>query len=309
VTHLILINAYASGRDFYTLIFAADPDENVDPEEAKEWSALFRASMEPDAMLAFRDGMVELDVTDLLPQIRIPALVLCHPSRDDAQPEMSQVLASRIPGARLIVLGPRAGDGVDVERHRTIEEFLGDDAPLVEAAAVPATSAPAAAPGMAVVLFTDIVDSTALTERLGDTIFRTASRALDEGMRAAMREAGGTPVEGKVLGDGVMGVFTSASQAIVAARRCIELSAETELRLHVGLHAGDVLHEAGNVYGGAVNIASRICGLSAPGEILVSGTVRELARTSAGVTFADRGKHALKGIDDAVRVYEVRWRD
>jgi adenylate cyclase len=128
-------------------------------------------------------------------------------------------------------------------------------------------------------------------------------------MRAAMREAGGTPVDGKVLGDGVMGVFKTASQAIAAARRCVELSAESELRLHVGLHAGDVIREGGNVYGGAVNIASRVCGLSAPGEVLVSGTVRELARTSAGVTFADRGEHALKGVDDAVRLYEVRWRE
>jgi class 3 adenylate cyclase len=159
-----------------------------------------------------------------------------------------------------------------------------------------------------VILFTDIVDSTALTERLGDTTFRTAARTLDEGMRAAMREAGGTPVDGKVLGDGVMGVFTSAAQAIAAARRCIELSAESELRLHVGLHAGDVIREAGNVYGGAVNIASRICALSAPGEVLVSGTVRDLARTSAGVTFDDRGEREMKGIDDAVRLYDVRWR-
>ena len=159
---------------------------------------------------------------------------------------------------------------------------------------------------MAVILFTDIVDSTALTERMGDTVFRTASRTLDEAMRVAMREAGGSPVDGKVLGDGVMGVFTSASQAIVAARRCIELSAEGELQLHVGLHAGDVTHEAGNVYGGAVNIASRICGLSAPGEVLVSRTVADLARTSAGVVFEDRGEFALKGIGDAVRVYAVR---
>ena len=132
------------------------------------------------------------------------------------------------------------------------------------------------------------------------------SRALDAGLRAAMREAGGTPVEGKVLGDGVMGVFTSASQAITAARRCIELSIESELQLHVGLHAGDVIHEAGNVYGGAVNIASRVCGLSAPGEVLVSDTVRSLARTSAGVEFEDRGEQALKGIDDVVRVFAVR---
>ena len=124
-----------------------------------------------------------------------------------------------------------------------------------------------------------------------------------------MRDAGGAPVEGKVLGDGVMGVFTSASEAFAAARRCIELSAESELLLHVGLHAGDVFHEEGNVYGGAVNIASRICGMSAPGEILVSATVRELARTSAGVVFEDRGEHALKGVEDAVRLYVVRWRE
>jgi adenylate cyclase len=80
---------------------------------------------------------------------------------------------------------------------------------------------------------------------------------------------------------------------------------QSELRLHLGIHAGDVIREPGNVYGGAVNIASRICGLSAPGEILVSATVRDLARTSAGVSFDDRGEYALKGIDDPVRVFAV----
>jgi adenylate cyclase len=75
--------------------------------------------------------------------------------------------------------------------------------------------------------------------------------------------------------------------------------------MHIGLHAGDVLSEGTNVYGGAVNIASRICGLCAPGEILVSATVRDLARTSAGVTFEYRGEQTLKGIDDHVRVFAV----
>jgi adenylate cyclase len=67
-----------------------------------------------------------------------------------------------------------------------------------------------------------------------------------------------------------------------------------------------VIREENNVYGGAVNIASRISALSAPGEVLVSATVRDLARTSAGVTFEDRGEHSLKGIDDHVRVWAVR---
>jgi adenylate cyclase len=60
-----------------------------------------------------------------------------------------------------------------------------------------------------------------------------------------------------------------------------------------------------NVYGGAVNIASRISGLSAPGEVLVSDTVRSLARTSAGVEFEDRGEQSLKGVGEPVRVWAV----
>ena len=76
--------------------------------------------------------------------------------------------------------------------------------------------------------------------------------------------------------------------------------------MHLGIHAGDVIREQNNVYGGAVNIASRISALSAPGEVLVSRTVADLARTSAGVTFEDRGEFALKGVADAQRVYAVR---
>jgi adenylate cyclase len=69
---------------------------------------------------------------------------------------------------------------------------------------------------------------------------------------------------------------------------------------------GDVIREEGNVFGGAVNIASRISALSAPGEVLVSRTVADLARTSAGVTFEDRGEHALKGVEEPQHVYAVR---
>jgi hypothetical protein len=76
--------------------------------------------------------------------------------------------------------------------------------------------------------------------------------------------------------------------------------------LHVGLHVGDVVHESGNVFGGAVNLAARICAASAPGEVLVSDTVRSLARTSVTVQFEDRGQHTLKGIADAVRLFAVR---
>jgi adenylate cyclase len=71
------------------------------------------------------------------------------------------------------------------------------------------------------------------------------------------------------------------------------------------LHAGDVIREENNVFGGAVNVAARISGLSAPGEVLVSQTVRDLARTSGGVSFEDRGEQALKGVGEPVRVWAV----
>ncbi len=187
-----------------------------------------------------------------------------------------------------------------------IRDFLGDEAMT--------SPLPGKLSATAVILFTDIADSTALTERLGDATFREQARELGASLRQIIRECGGQPVEGPTLGDGVLAVFASAREAIKAALRCGEEGARAGLPLHLGLHAGDVMREKDpdgrdNIYGGAVNIASRISGLSVPGKVLASDIVRGLARTSAGVTFEDRGEHLLKGVGDPTRVYEVKWRD
>ena len=150
------------------------------------------------------------------------------------------------------------------------------------------------------------MDSTALTERLGDNAFREKARDLDGALRTVISEHSGTAFEGKLLGDGVLAVFTSARRAIEAALTCGRAGHAGGLPLHLGLHAGDVIREDNNAYGGAVNIASRISGLSAPGEVLVSDIVRGLARTSAGVGFADMGEQELKGVGEKVRVWAVR---
>lgn len=243
------------------------------------------------------EAFSQVDFATLLPAVTAPALVLGREEPVSARQRVMS-LAGMLPNAEVrfvpgIDLGPTSMHQPTVE---AIEQFVG----------VHSQGVGDPGGGTAVILFTDIVDSTALTERLGDGVFRTASRTLDERLRAVIRESGGMPVDGKVLGDGVMAVFSSAAQAIDAARRCTELSGESELRLHIGLHAGDVIREQDNVYGGAVNIASRICSLSAPGEILVSRTIRDLARTSVAATFEDRGEHTLKGIEDPVRVFAVR---
>ena len=111
---------------------------------------------------------------------------------------------------------------------------------------------------------------------------------------------------GKLLGDGVLAVFTSARQAIEGALACGRAGADAGLPLHLGLHAGDVIREENNVYGGAVNIAARISALASPGEVLVSSTVRSLARTSAAETFEDKGDRGLRGVSEPVRVWAVR---
>ena len=159
---------------------------------------------------------------------------------------------------------------------------------------------------MCVILFTDIVGSTALTEQLGDAAFHERSSALHAALRDVIGQERGRIAEGRVLGDGVMALFDTARAAIAAALKCRDVALSLALEVHVGIHAGDVIVEERDVHGGAVNIAARICGTSAPSEVLASETVRGLARTSAGVTFEDHGEQSFKGVAEPVRVYAVK---
>jgi class 3 adenylate cyclase len=265
---------------------------------------LFDEACTQQEFLALSEAVSGWDVSAELSQISAPVLILYYNESMHTPLEASKRLAASLPSSSFALV-ERTPDGVIIDAVLPVYDgFLDSVFRRVPRASSPdTTQAARSSSGMAVILFTDIVDSTPLTERMGDAAFRTASRALDDRLRGAIRAHGGTPVEGKLLGDGVMGVFASAADAIATARDCV--AAADELPLHIGLHAGDVIREEDNVYGGAVNIASRICALCEPGEVLVSQTVRDLARTSAGVSFEDRGEHALKGIEDPVRVFAV----
>ena len=320
LSHLLLWCAYARASDFFDsprvqgMLALMNKDWELLTESAAQfaygWSgadsahryaAYLRECVTQSAAWEAYHALAQVDVTDLLPQVQSSTLVIhlrriSHPSL-----EAARAIASHIPDARLAVLegellAPWMGDIEPL--LRAIDEFLGGGEE--------AATKPELPEGMAVILFADIVESTALTEELGDAAFRGKARELDTVLRRVISEAGGTPVEGKLLGDGVLAVFTSARQAIEAALRCGTAGDEAGLTLHLGLHAGDVIREGNNVYGGAVNIAARIAGASAPGEVLVSDTVRGLARTSAGVSFDDRGEHSLKGVAEAQRLFAVR---
>jgi len=274
--------------EFYTLALANAFSSFSDIETARRWAAAIRAGTSAKAWVIDRDAILQIDVTGVLNSLAVPTLVI-HDKSDTIGDfaALASRLASRIPGARFVMTDDPA---------RAIDDFLREGR---------GPTTPELPSGTAIILFADIADSTALTERLGDTAFRAKARELDGALRTIIREHSGTAIEGKLLGDGVLAVFTSARQAIEAALACGAAGSDGGLPLHLGLHAGDVIREDNNVYGGAVNIASRISGRSAPGEVLVSDTVRSLARTSAGVQFEDRGEQTLKGVGDAVRVRAV----
>ncbi len=313
VSHLVLWRSGAEGSGIAgpvlePLLELADADWEATAETlahmmlgwgqgvaAHRWAAFIRDSATPQVWQASSRAHLKADMTGLLGQVACPTLVVAR--GDDVR---SRKLAAGIPDARLVVLEEFASIEGELDAVlRAIEEFLDEgEEPSDQKERLPE--------GMTAILFLDIADSTALTTKLGDAAYRERERELDASLRAAITEAGGTPVEGKVLGDGVMAVFTSARQAIDAAQRCRELGNEVGLPLHLGIHAGDVVREGNNVHGGAVQLASRVQSAAAPGEILVSATVRDLARTSAGVAFEDRGEHELKGIAEPQRLFAVR---
>jgi class 3 adenylate cyclase len=320
VSHLILWCTYARASDLWEspqvkgLLGLLDTDWELatktaahtavgwsEGETSRQFAALMRESATPEAARALFAASSEIDVTAILPEVRSQTLIVHRRQLPLLTMDSARQLASQIPGARLVL---QEGDAMGVmggaweAAAQTIDEFLGEGKEATTPAELPE--------GMAVLLFADIAESTALTEQLGDAAFRAKARELDTSLRSVIRESGGTPVEGKVLGDGVLAVFTSARQAIDCALRCEATGEPLGLQLHLGIHAGDVIREGNNVYGGAVNIAARIAAASAPGEVLVSDTVRSLGRTSADVTFDDRGEHTLKGVGEPQRLFAVR---
>ncbi len=276
-------------------------------DRAEQLAEFYRAAATRESVPNVIGALYGIDLTSLLPRVDVPTLVVALEDCWVDVQEEARSLAAGLPNAELRTVHGETiyFDFFDDEDAvvTVVNEFLGG--PALQQARADDDRSPAPT-GMTAILFLDIVDSTALTSKLGDAAYRERERSLDASLRAAITEAGGTPVEGKVLGDGVMAVFTSARQAIDAAQRCRDLGNDAGLPLRLGIHAGDVVREGNNVHGGAVQLASRVQSVAAPGEILVSATVRDLARTSAGVAFEDRGEHELKGIAEPQRLFAVR---
>jgi class 3 adenylate cyclase len=194
-----------------------------------------------------------------------------------------------------------------------VEEFLGIAEQVAPAEHEPeAGKEPEAAEsgGLRIILFSDVESNTVLLQKLGDDRWRVLLREHERITREQFEAYGGTEV--KHTGDGFVAAFLSAARAIdcaIAIQRAMESSsafAETPLRVRIGLNAGEPIAEGGDLFGTAVSTAARIMDQGNGGEIPVSDVVRQLV-AGKGFSFADRGAAALRGFDDPVRLYELRW--
>lgn len=167
--------------------------------------------------------------------------------------------------------------------------------------------------GTVTVLFTDIEDSTVLTERLGDLRWMELLREHNAIVRAQAAKHGGFEV--KSQGDGFMFAFTSGREAIRAAiemQRAIaeynQEHTETPIRIRCGLHAGEMVREDDDFFGRNVILAARIADWAQPGTIWISALLKALAESSGDIEFGRGRSIALKGLTGTHRVYEVTWR-
>jgi class 3 adenylate cyclase/pimeloyl-ACP methyl ester carboxylesterase len=329
VLHLILWCSYARGSDVYRsprgqafrALRGQDWEIHTETiahillgwsagEEARRYAAFMRECVTQEAALSAFQAIDGFDASALLSQVRSPTLVVHRAQVPWPDVDIAMGLASRIPDARLVVLEgesvfPWRGD-VDAVL-RGIDEFLGEGEKAVTEPQHPTPG------GLVTILFTDMEGSTTLTQRLGDVKAQEFVHAHNAIVRDALKTHGGSEI--KHTGDGIMASFPSASRAIecaVAIQRAVaahaEQHAETPFRLRIGLNAGEPVAEDEDLFGTAVQVAARICDRAEAGEILASDVVRQLV-AGKGFLFADRGEMVLRGFDDPVRLYEVRWRE
>jgi class 3 adenylate cyclase/predicted alpha/beta hydrolase len=290
-------------RQLSTSLFM--PDANMD--QIRAFNELQRLSAPAENVVALLTALRDIDVRQLLPQVKAPTMVM-HCRGDSVVPfDAGRELAAGIPRAHFLPLDGRnhtilPGEPAGLIMYKAIQEFVRGDG---DRQGAPAPS------GLVTILFTDMESSTALTQRLGDAKAQEVLRTHNAIVRDALKAHGGSEI--KHTGDGIMASFPLASSALgsaIAIQRAVAAQVrehpEMPLQVRIGLNAGEPVAEDEDLFGTAVQLAARICAHAEPGQILVPTVVRELA-AGKGFLLADLGQIALRGFEDPVRLYEVRW--
>jgi class 3 adenylate cyclase len=238
---------------------------------------------------------LEADVRDALSSLQAPTLIL-HATESDIVPfSHGQYLADHIAGAQLLERPGRATGFIPASYPATAEhvaEFLTGTISPVAIDRVLTT-----------ILFSDIVASTTQLVEVGDEAWRRVLDGHDRVVREQLRLYRGREIN--TTGDGFVVSFDGPARGIRCAQAITESLATIALQVRVGLHCGECEVRGDDLVGLAVHIAARVGSLAGPGEVLVSGTVRDLVAGS-GIEFEGHGEHELKGVPGSWKLFAVR---
>ena len=270
------------------------PSLGDDPAYVEWFGKLERLTAAPGHARRLMTMHNDTDVRAILPQVRVPTLVISRPNTGFYDPAHARYVAERIPDARLVEL---PGDDIFVASGAVdplvneLEEFFTGTRRHRPPERVLAT-----------VMFTDIVASTERAADLGDARWRRLLDRHNELVRRRLRHHQGREV--KTIGDGFLATFDGPARGVRCATEIAEDVRRLGIEIRAGLHTGECEIVGDDVAGMAVNIGARLSSLAAPGEVLVSGTVKDLV-VGSGLEFADRGEHELKGVPGAWRLYRA----
>lgn len=273
---------------------AVFPSVGPAPWLADWFSRMFTSAATPNSADAFIRMAFEIDVREVAPTIHVPTLIL-HAIKDQiCHVENGRWFARNIPDAKYVELpgGDHLAFFEPEEILAEIREFLTGR----REAAMPDTS-------LVSLLFVDVVGSTERAAQLGD---RRWADLLAQFLGIVRREIGqfrGNEVD--TAGDGFFVSFDGPARAIRCASSIIGAVRPLGLEVRAGVHVGELGFADGKPAGLAVHVGARIGALAAPGEVLVSGTVRDLVAGS-GLVFTDRGSRALKGVPDEWRLFALQ---
>jgi len=263
------------------------PSLAIDPITVQQLAKLERLSATPGAHRALMYLNLLIDVRSILPNVRVPTLVL-HRKTDRVVPvERGRKLAAQIPGAKYVEYpdgdhGYWTGDVATVIGD--IEEFVTGhrDEASIDTERVLAT-----------VLFTDIVGSTQSAVEMGDQTWRRLLERHDQIAKQMIERHRGILI--KTTGDGILATFDGPGRAVRCALSFGEASKEIGLPLRAGLHTGEIEVRGRDIGGIAVHAAARVMARCQPSEVLVSRVVTDLV-AGAGLKFSERGSYELKGL-------------
>jgi class 3 adenylate cyclase len=291
--HEMVLRAYEQRWGHGVGIKTMAPTMAADPRFREWFARTERLTASPAGAAALYRLQTTIDVREILPAIRVPTIVLNRVGDRIAPVEGARYMAGHIPGAKLVEL-----EGSD-------HPPLGYDDPVLDELELffTGTQAPPRVERvLATVLFTDIVNSTGQAAERGDRDWKQLLTRHNEVIRLQFEKHRGHEVS--TTGDGFLATFDGPARAIRCAEAIVDAIRALGIEVRAGVHTGECELMAGDLGGIAVHIGARVASIAAPGQVLVSSTVKDLVAGS-GIEFEDCGLHALKGVPEEWRIYSV----